>query len=97
MARTYLVFGDIEGKLDVLRVECTKCARKGRYSVRRLIEKYGRKANMMKWREQLNGKAIHDSFCSRLCQPFRARCNPALGLCDQVCRGGPEDWCTYDI
>ena len=48
MARTYLVFGDIEGKLDVLRVECTKCARKGRYSVSRLIEKYGRKANMMK-------------------------------------------------
>jgi len=28
MARTYLVFGDIEGKLDVLRVECTKCDRK---------------------------------------------------------------------
>ena len=53
--RAHLVFGDIEGKLDVLRVECTKCARKGRYSVRRLIEKYGRKANMMKWREQLNG------------------------------------------
>src|SRR5262249_10464958 len=31
-----------------LRVECTKCARKGRYSVHKLIEKYGRKANMMK-------------------------------------------------
>jgi hypothetical protein len=28
MTRTYLVFGDIEGKLDVLRVECTKCGRK---------------------------------------------------------------------
>jgi hypothetical protein len=42
--RSYIIFGDIEGKLDVLRVECTKCARKGRYSVRRLIEKYGRKA-----------------------------------------------------
>jgi hypothetical protein len=52
--RSYLIFGDIEGKLDVLRVECTKCARKGRYSVRRLIEKYGREANMMKWKEQLN-------------------------------------------
>jgi hypothetical protein len=25
--RTYLIFGDIEGKLDVLNVECTKCAR----------------------------------------------------------------------
>jgi hypothetical protein len=41
MARTYLVFGDIEGKLDVLRVECARCQHKGRYSVRRLIEKYG--------------------------------------------------------
>jgi hypothetical protein len=49
MARTYLVFGDIEGKLGVLRVECTKCERKGRYSVAKLIEKYGRKANMMKY------------------------------------------------
>jgi len=55
MARTYLVFGDIDGKLDVLRVECARCQRKGRYSVRRLIEKYGRNANMMKWKEQLNG------------------------------------------
>ena len=38
-----------------LRVECTKCARKGRYNVAKLIEKYGRRGNMMKWREQLNG------------------------------------------
>jgi hypothetical protein len=45
MARTYLIFGDIEGKLKVLRVECTKCPRRGRYSVARLIEKYSRKAN----------------------------------------------------
>ena len=36
-------------------VECTRCGRKGRYSVRKLIEKYGRKANMMKWKQQLNG------------------------------------------
>ena len=33
MARTYLVFADIEGKLDVLRVECGRCQRKGRYIV----------------------------------------------------------------
>ena len=33
MPRSYLIFGDIEDKLDVLRVECTKCARKGRYQV----------------------------------------------------------------
>jgi hypothetical protein len=55
--RSYLIFGDIEGKLDVLRVECTKCARKGRYSVRKLIEKYGRRAHLMKWKEQLTGTA----------------------------------------
>jgi hypothetical protein len=52
--RTYLVFADIEGKLDVLRVEC-KCSRRGVYYVHRLIEKHGRKANLMKWKEQLNG------------------------------------------
>jgi hypothetical protein len=27
MARSYLVFGDIEGKLGVLRVECTRSDR----------------------------------------------------------------------
>jgi hypothetical protein len=41
MARAYLVFGDIEGNLDVLRVERAKCERKGRYSVAKLIEKHG--------------------------------------------------------
>jgi hypothetical protein len=39
----------------VLRVECTKCDRKGRYSVAKLIAKHGRTGNLMKWREQLNG------------------------------------------
>jgi hypothetical protein len=48
----HLVLGDIEGKLDMLRVECSRCERKGRYSVRKLIEKYGRMANMMTRRDQ---------------------------------------------
>jgi hypothetical protein len=43
MPRTYIIFGDIEGKLDALHVECTKCSRKGRYHVAKLIEKYGLK------------------------------------------------------
>jgi hypothetical protein len=55
MHRDYLVFGDIEGKLDVLRVECTKCSRRGVYYLHRLIERHGRKGNMKKWKEQLNG------------------------------------------
>jgi hypothetical protein len=53
--RTYLIFGGIEGKLDVLRVECRRSARNGRYQVHKLIAKYGRNGNMMKWKEQLNG------------------------------------------
>jgi hypothetical protein len=40
----------------VLRVECTKCDRKGRYRVAKLIEKHGRNGNMMKWREMLNAE-----------------------------------------
>jgi hypothetical protein len=39
----------------VLRAECRKCRRKGRYQVRKLIAKYDRHGDMMKWREQLNG------------------------------------------
>ena len=42
-------------RLDLLRVECTKCSRRGVYYVHRLIEKHGRKGNMMKWRELFNG------------------------------------------
>jgi hypothetical protein len=77
MPRTYLVFGDIEGKLGTLRVG-TKCARKGRYSVRKLIEKYGRKGNMMKWKEQLNGDCP------------RRDANSMLERCDLVCPDLPK-------
>jgi hypothetical protein len=55
MARTYLIFGDIEGKLDVLRVECTRCERKGRYVVAKLIAQYGREGNMSEWMSELRG------------------------------------------
>jgi hypothetical protein len=48
MPRTYLTFGDIDGKLEVLRVECTRCGRKGRYHVAKLIKRYGRRGNMTK-------------------------------------------------
>jgi hypothetical protein len=46
MPRTYLVFGDIEGKLDVLRVECSKCLRRGRYGVAKQPDRqYGRRSS----------------------------------------------------
>jgi hypothetical protein len=54
ISRGHIVFGDIEGKLEVLRIECTKCGRGGHYGVARLIEKHGREGNLMAWRETLN-------------------------------------------
>jgi hypothetical protein len=73
MTRTYLTFGDIEGKLEMLLVECSRCPRKGRYSVAKLIERYGRKGHMMKWKELLNGDCpkrdahqMHDR-CDLIC------------------------------
>ena len=53
--RTYITFGDIEGKLDVLRVECTRCPRRGRYSVAKLIAQHGRRGNLSKWVSDLKG------------------------------------------
>jgi hypothetical protein len=55
MSRDYLTFGDIEGKLEMLRIECTRCPRKGRYSVAKLIAKHGRRGNMTKWASDLKG------------------------------------------
>ena len=85
MPRTYLVFGDIEGKLDVLRVECTRCSRKGRYSVRKLIEKYGRARNMMKWKDQLNGDCP-----KRDAHSLHERCDLICPDLAKVQRGIPE-------
>ena len=36
-----IIFRDLVGKLDALRVECDKCGRRGRHHLRRLIERYG--------------------------------------------------------
>jgi len=39
-----IIFGDLIGKLDMLRVSCEKCGRSGRYQVQRLIKDRGRDA-----------------------------------------------------
>jgi hypothetical protein len=36
-----IIFRDIAGKLDVLRITCDKCERSGQYRVDQLIEQYG--------------------------------------------------------
>jgi hypothetical protein len=73
MARSYHVFGDIAGKLAMLRVECTRCPRKGRYSVAKLIAQYGREGNMSEWMSDLkadcpkrNAPQLHER-CDLIC------------------------------
>lgn len=80
MARDYLIFGDIEGKLDVLRVECTRCERKGRYSVATLIEKHGRRGQLDQVRQRpegdcprRNANALHER-CDVICRTCRRCC-----------------------
>jgi hypothetical protein len=50
---TWLAFRDIEGKLAMLRVECTRCRRVGRYNVAKLSETYGRDGSMADCRRSL--------------------------------------------
>lgn len=42
-----IVSGDLVGKLDALRVECSKCGRAGRYRIADLIERYGRDGKLL--------------------------------------------------
>ena len=37
-----IIFGDLIGTLDLLRIECSKCGRSGRYRLADLIARYGR-------------------------------------------------------
>jgi hypothetical protein len=85
MPRTFLIFEDIEGNLDVLRVECTKCARKGRYSVHKLIEGAAESRNWPSVQGWANKK--HITFSPPLWRPTElvtARFGPAPSSCDRI-------------
>ncbi len=44
-----IIFGDLIGKLEMLRVECPKCGRSGRYRLADLIMRYGRNEKPELW------------------------------------------------
>jgi hypothetical protein len=48
-----IIFTDLTGKLDLLRVNCDKCGRAGRYGLHRLIEEHGRNATLIDWLDEL--------------------------------------------
>jgi hypothetical protein len=47
-------FGDLIGKLDVLRVGCEKCGRTGRYPLDRLIEQRGADGTILDFLAELS-------------------------------------------
>ena len=68
-----IIFSDLIGKLEVLRVTCEKCGRDGRYIVARLIRNRGRDAKLIDWLDELTtecpkkivrGAGIWRGFCS---------------------------------
>ena len=42
-----IIFSDLIGKLDLIRVACDKCGRDGCYGLNRLIERRGRDAKLV--------------------------------------------------
>jgi hypothetical protein len=48
-----VIFGDLIGKLDVLRVRRDKCGRDGCYGLSRLIAKRGRAGKVIDWLDEL--------------------------------------------
>jgi hypothetical protein len=50
-----IIFGDLIGKLDVLRVSCTKCERNGSYRLNRLIEDCRQDVKVVDWLDEIAG------------------------------------------
>jgi hypothetical protein len=44
-----IIFSDLIGKLDVLRIECPKCGRAGRHRIADLIARYGHDEKPFAW------------------------------------------------
>jgi hypothetical protein len=51
-----IIFSDLIGKLDVLRVTCEKCGRDGAYGLARLINERGRDAKLIDWLDELTSQ-----------------------------------------
>ena len=47
-----IIFADLIGKLDALRVACDKCGRDGCYGLARLINRCGRDAKVIDWLDE---------------------------------------------
>jgi hypothetical protein len=59
-----IIFSDLIGKLDVLRIECPKCERAGQYRVADLITRYGASIIVaVTITTNLGNKLHHNNLC----------------------------------
>jgi hypothetical protein len=54
MPRDALTPADLLGRIEMLSVECTNCARRGRYRVRTLVWEIGLDGNLADWLSSLS-------------------------------------------
>jgi len=68
-----IIFSDLIGKLDMVRVNCTKCGHDGCYGLRRLIEKRGRNAKVIDWLDEVTADCPKKT-ARNMNDPCGARC-----------------------
>ena len=68
-----IIFSDLIGKLDMLRVACAKCGRDGSYRLNGLIEKRGRDA-MRQFIGSINELECPKKIAHNMNDPCGARC-----------------------
>jgi hypothetical protein len=47
------ILRDLVGRLSVLRLECPKCGRSGRYRLPKLLDEFGGDHSLIDWREKM--------------------------------------------
>ena len=75
-----IIFSDLIGKLDVLRVTCEKCGRDGCYGLNRLIEKRGRDAKLIDWLDELTAECPK-KIARNMNDPCGAKCQGSVEQC----------------
>ena len=68
-----IIFSDLIGKTEVLRVTCEKCGRDGRYIVARLIRNRGRDGKVIDWLDELTAECPK-KIAHNMNDPCGARC-----------------------
>ena len=72
-----VTFGDLVGRLRMLRVDCAKCGRAGSYSLALLIRECGRNCTILDWKDKLTSNCARriKADCADQCV---ARCPDLL-------------------